>query len=1008
MIKKNDLLQKIAKLGRKITRSKEAPERSGNNQPIESKEAFIKAEVESQTLLQALDKSALVSITDADGFIIYVNDKFVEVSQYPRKMLIGQNHRMLKSNLQPQSLFEDLWNTISNGRIWRGEIKNRAKDGSLYWVDSTICPILGDNGKPLKYIAIRFVVTDRKTIDKKAQEASRYARSLLETSLDPLVTISAEGKITDVNEATVKVTGISRQELIGSDFLSYFTEPDKAREGYQQVFAKGFVADYPLTIRHISGKHTDVLYNASVYKDAHGIVLGVFAAARDVTAQKQAEELVAEQRALEVLRSEQSKTLEKFRRMATVIQDSNDAITIQDLEGRILAWNRGAEKVYGYSEAEALNMNIVDTVPKEYQTEALGFLISLKRGELLPNLETKRKHKDGRILDVWLTNTKLTDDKGILTGIATTERDITERKQSEAALMEKFRELDYLREGQIALSETMRGEQIISRLGQSILSHLVPFTNAQVGAFYVVTEDKKLQIVSGHALPKAEASEKFVEFGEGLIGQVAIEKKSLLINDIPSSYFNKIESALGALVPRSLLISPIFYEHEVVGVVELGSLHQFTEHQRSFLASVSENIGIAINTSSVRKKVEKQNEALNKAQILLKEGASEIQRASRYKTEFLANMSHEIRTPVGAILGFIDLMKNRANTIDENQNYIAIADRNSQHLLRLIDDILDLSKVEVGMMTVESIQFSLAEMLADFNSLMRFKAEEKGVKLLFTTDTLIPELICSDPVRLRQILTNMVGNAIKFTDKGTIDFRVAFENPILKFTVKDTGIGISKDQASKLFQPFTQADTSTTRRFGGTGLGLVLSKRLCESLGGSLELIESNPDSGSTFVIEIKSILLPNTKFVGKEALTFVAAKKTDFKEKRQALRGLKVLLVDDSSDNIFLISTYLHKEGAQVKTASDGASGVELALSESFDVLLMDIQMPILGGHEAAQKLRQLKYTKPIIALTAHAMNEEREKCFESGFTEFLTKPIQFNQFIKVLVRYIPGNFSG
>src|SRR5476649_2057045 len=227
--------------------------------------------------------------------------------------------------------------------------------------------------------------------------------------------------------------------------------------------------------------------------------------------------------------AKQMGALEKFRRMATVIQDSNDAITFQDLEGNILAWNRGAETMYGYSEAEALSKNIVDTVPTEYQEEARGFLASLKRGELMPNLETKRKHKDGRILDVWLINTKLTDDKGKLTGIATTERDITERKQSEASLREKARELEFLREGQITLSDKMRGEQIISRLGQSILSHLVPFTNAQVGAFYVVTDDKKLQMVSSYALPKTETSEKFIEFGEGLIGQVALEKKSLLI-----------------------------------------------------------------------------------------------------------------------------------------------------------------------------------------------------------------------------------------------------------------------------------------------------------------------------------------------------------------------------------------------------------------------------------------------------------------------------------------------
>ncbi len=832
--------------------------------------------------------------------------------------------------------------------------------------------------------------------------ASQYARSLLEASLDPLVTINPDGKITDVNEATMKVTGISRESLIGSDFSNYFTEPDKAQEGYEQVFAKGFVADYPLTIRHKNGKLTDVLYNASVYRDVNGIVLGVFAAARDVTAQKLAEIQIAEQRTLETIRAEQSKTLEKFRRMATVIQDSNDAITFQDLEGNILAWNRGAELMYGFSEAEALRMNIIDTVPKEYQEEAREFLSSLKRGELVPTLETKRKHKDGKIIDVWLTNTKLTDDTGKLTGMATTERDITERKKSEASLKEKFRELDYLREGQIALSERMRGEQVISLLGQSILSHLVPFTNAQLGAFYSVTNDKQLQLVSGHALSKNEVSDKFIEFGEGLIGQVALEKKPIVIDDVPLSYFSKIGSSLGELIPRSLLICPILYEGEVTGVIELGSLHPFTEHQKAFLNHVSENIGIAINTSEVRKKVQKQNEALSKAQILLEQRANEVQKASQYKTDFLANMSHEIRTPIGAILGFTDLMKNPTNTVEESHKYMAVVERNSQQLLKLIDDILDLSKVEAGMMTIERIQFSLVETLADFNSLMGFKAAEKGIGFKFVGATSFPDLICSDPVRLLQILVNVVGNAIKFTDKGHVEISISFANPVLKFTVKDTGVGISKDQESRLFRAFTQADTSTTRKFGGTGLGLVLSKKLAEILGGSLKLIESVEGVGSTFQIEVDSTLLPNSKLIDVIALTIIEGVPPKVHKDIQVLHGLKVLLVEDSIDNQILISLLLTREGAEVKMVSDGAQGVECALAENFDVLLMDIQMPILDGHEATKKLRQSKFVKPIIALTAHAMKEESVKCFESGFTEFLTKPIQTESMIEMLSRYV------
>ncbi len=418
-------------------------------------------------------------------------------------------------------------------------------------------------------------------------------------------------------------------------------------------------------------------------------------------------------------------------------------------------------------------------------------------------------------------------------------------------------------------------------------------------------------------------------------------------------------------------------------------------------------ISSAIRDVTERRAMEKQQEDLlekfKKIQIELEQAVHVAERANTSKTHFLANMSHEIRTPIGAILGFTDLMKNPANTVEESRNYMAIVERNSQQLLRLIDDILDLSKVEAGKMSVESIPFSLAEMLADFNSLMRFKSTEKGIAFQFNVDTLFPDLICSDPVRLRQILSNVVGNAIKFTDKGYVELSLAYANPLLTFTVKDTGVGISKDQESKLFQPFSQADASTTRKFGGTGLGLILSKRLAEALGGSLELIESGEGAGSTFKIEVKSTLLPNAKLVAIEALTIAGEATSGFRKDSQMLLGLKVLLVEDSPENQILISFYLHKEGAQVTMASDGARGVELALSEVFDVVLMDVQMPILDGHDATKKLRQSNYSKPIIALTAHAMVEERAKCFESGFTEFLTKPIKRDLLLEVLSRYIP-----
>lgn len=382
-----------------------------------------------------------------------------------------------------------------------------------------------------------------------------------------------------------------------------------------------------------------------------------------------------------------------------------------------------------------------------------------------------------------------------------------------------------------------------------------------------------------------------------------------------------------------------------------------------------------------------------------KEGAD---RASLSKTEFLANMSHEIRTPIGAILGFTELLKNEKNTRDENLRYTRIVERNSQHLLSLIDDILDLSKVEANHMQPESVPFSLIDFLVDVAGLMDFKAKEKRIDFSMHIVGVVPERVTSDPVRLKQILSNVVGNAIKFTYVGEVELTVSYVTHQLVFQVKDSGVGISEEQAKNLFQPFSQADTSTTRKFGGTGLGLVLSRRLSEVLGGDLELTESAVDEGSTFTIRIRPDVDEDVQMVGEKALA-LGGGEPKAQNPSRSLQNLKLLLVEDSPDNQTLFSLYLKSTGAIVDIVSDGRQGVNRALEKHFDVVLMDIQMPVMDGHEATRELRQAGYAGPIIALTAHALNEERTRCYQSGFNEYLTKPIGKDDLIHVLSRYMP-----
>lgn len=385
-----------------------------------------------------------------------------------------------------------------------------------------------------------------------------------------------------------------------------------------------------------------------------------------------------------------------------------------------------------------------------------------------------------------------------------------------------------------------------------------------------------------------------------------------------------------------------------------------------------------------------------RAELELARKSAEI--ANQTKSQFLANMSHEIRTPLGAIMGFTSLLKEKNLSVDQIQNFVAIVERNSQQLLRIIDDILDLSKVEAGMLAIESINFSLPEFISDFSSLMGFKAREKGIIFNSKATNFLPTLITTDPTRLRQILMNVVGNAIKFTDKGYVELRCGFNHGFLEFEIEDTGRGISEDQKTKIFQPFAQADSSITRKYGGTGLGLVLTRSLAEALDGEFELVSSEIGKGSLFRVRVAVEIPKNSEFVSQMRFESTVSEQNEIASQ---LEGMRILLVEDSLDNQALFSIYLNKAGVKLDIASDGSQGFDLAMSHPYDVILMDVQMPIMDGITSVKKLRQSGHKGPIIALTAHAMKEERDRCLVAGFNDFLSKPASRDDLIDMILKY-------
>jgi PAS domain S-box-containing protein len=388
-----------------------------------------------------------------------------------------------------------------------------------------------------------------------------------------------------------------------------------------------------------------------------------------------------------------------------------------------------------------------------------------------------------------------------------------------------------------------------------------------------------------------------------------------------------------------------------------------------------------------------------KIELDLKRAREIADSANRAKSEFLANMSHEIRTPLAGILGYVEMLTQYGKSDEARRDYATKIKICADNLTNLINDILDLSKVEAGALKIERLKIPFRTEIDAIISMLQPKADEKGIDLEVAYQGQLPEMIVTDPHRLRQILLNIVGNALKFTEQGSVSLRIKKQDspiPALTFTVKDTGCGIPETAHHKLFQSFAQADSSTTRKYGGTGLGLVLSRKLAQALKGDLILAESTPGQGSTFVLTLPVQIVSET-LVDQNPVAILDMAKTNGDSLPQ-LKGIHVLLAEDIPENEELITHFLTHAGAKVDSVSDGARAIEKLKSLTPNVIVMDIQMPVLDGYEATKQLRKAGCKIPIIALTAHAMLEEKEKCFEAGVDVYLTKPIDS----KLLVRTV------
>ncbi|MEZ0393391.1 MAG: response regulator [Pseudobdellovibrionaceae bacterium] len=418
-----------------------------------------------------------------------------------------------------------------------------------------------------------------------------------------------------------------------------------------------------------------------------------------------------------------------------------------------------------------------------------------------------------------------------------------------------------------------------------------------------------------------------------------------------------------------------------------------------------------LNAHTVRSKVRVFVE-LHQQKRLLEKLKKDAEAATIAKSRFLANMSHEIRTPLSAVLGFSELLVQGELTPQEQADFSSAIRRNGELLKRLIDDILDLSKLEANKIAIEKIEFNLQELLIDVEKTLTLKASEKGIQLDFHQLNFQESVFFGDPSRIKQVLLNLAGNAIKFTEKGTVSLsfdlqRQDSQQSLLTLRVQDSGLGMTKEQSARLFQPFMQADSSTSRHYGGTGLGLVISREIVRAMDGDLRLVHSEPGVGSLFeaTLHLHHSLAPSLPVLENSCDQIAVETIEPLPSEMKPIS--KVLLVDDCKDNLTLLQMYLRPLNLDVVTVTNGSKALDILNSSQFDLVLMDIQMPGMDGYETTTKIRAQGNQSPILALTAFSNSEDLKKCLKSGCNDVLTKPLDKDKLIQKVSTVLKRDYS-
>ena len=790
--------------------------------------------------------------------------------------------------------------------------------------------------------------------------ALRHLARVVESSDDAIVSKDLNSTITSWNKAAERMFGYTAAEAIGKSIRMIIPADRQSEEDMVlNRIRSGRVVSHYETIRvRKDGSTIPISLTVSPIYDDSGQVVGASKIARDITDKLQGD--IAS------------------RRLAALVESSDDAIVTKGLDSVITSWNPGAERMFGYTAAEAIGKSVRMIIPPELQSEEDEVLAKIRIGEKVDHFETVRMHKDGSRVAISLSVSPIRDNTGRIVGASKIARDVTERVTLEAAAREHAANTEKLGEIGALVASTLERDRII----QKVTDTATQMTQAEFGAFFYNVHDPEtgdvymLYTLSG--APK-EAFAKFPHpratpiFAPTFKGESVVRLADVTADGRYGQVPPYHGMPPGHLPVRSYLAVPVkgvaedvlgglFFGHSAVGV--------FTEQHERLAVGIAAWAAVALENARLY---------------------DEAQSANRTKDEFLAVLSHELRTPLNAIVGYSRLLRGGILAAEKVDRALETLERNASALTQIVEDILDVSRIVSGKIRFDVQPVNLPLVIDNAVATVQPAADAKGVRVQTVVDPRVAP-IAGDPDRLQQVVWNLLSNAVKFTKRdGRVQVRVERVNSHVEIVVSDTGSGIRADFLPYVFERFRQGDAGTTRKTGGLGLGLAIVRSIVEMHGGTVEASSEGEGKGSTFVVRLPIMIVHAESREGRRQhpVTKTNQRLTELGD----LRGIRVLAIDDEADALALLRVVLETAGASVRTVTSAAQALAALEAEAPDALVVDLGMPEMDGFDLIARIRASEDPRvrdlPAAALTAFARSEDRTKALRSGFEMHLAKPV-------------------